>query len=287
MKEIPVRKIVVSRKEPAFSASFSIRNVAELLSGGDMVQELHRHDFFFILALEKGKGYHEIDFTEFEVTGQSIFFMRPGQVHHLRLKAGSTGYLIGFQNDFYNPHQDSSNQLLRDASKRNHYLVDRSTFRKLYTLLTEIFLEYTNKQDRYWDVIKSVLGIFLVELTRSTTGSGNNLSNKNLYVQERLDKFLELVEANVSTHKKVSEYADMLNLSAYQLNAITKRAVGKTSSDIIDEYIILESKRYLLATSNQVNQIAYQLGFDDVSYFIRFFRKHTGQTPDSFRNNLR
>ena len=106
-------------------------------------------------------------------------------------------------------------------------------------------------------------------------------------MQERLDKFLELVEANVSTHKKVSEYADMLNLSAYQLNAITKRAVGKTSSDIIDEYIILESKRYLLATSNQVNQIAYQLGFDDVSYFIRFFRKHTGQTPDSFRNNLR
>lgn len=286
MKEIPVRKIV-SRKEPAFYASFSIRNVADLLSGTDMVQELHRHDFFFILALEKGKGFHEIDFTEFEVTGHSIFFMRPGQVHHLKLKAGSTGYLIGFQNDFYNPHQGSSNQLLRDASKRNYYLIDRTTFRKLYALLTDIFLEYTNKKDRYWEVIKSILGIFLVELTRNADGRGNSLSNKNLYAQERLDKFLELVEANVSTHKKVSEYADMLNLSAYQLNAITKRAVGKTSSDIIDEYVILESKRYLLATSNQVNQIAYQLGFDDVSYFIRFFRKHTGQTPDSFRNNSR
>ena len=287
MKEIPVRKIVVSRKEPAFSESFSIRNIADLLSGGDMVQELHRHNFFFILALDKGKGHHEIDFTEYEVTGESIFFMRPGQVHHLKLRAGSTGYLIGFQNDFYSPHQGGSNQLLRDASKRNHYLVDRSRFRKLYALLTDIFEEYTNKQNRYWDVIKAALGIFLVELTRSTTGHGNKLSNKSLYAQERLDKFLELLETHISAHKKVSEYADMLNLSAYQLNAITKRAVGKTCSDIIDEYIILESKRYLLATSNQVNQIAYQLGFDDVSYFIRFFRKHTGQTPESFRNNLR
>ena len=102
MKEIPLRKIITSRKEPLFSESFSIRNVADLLSGTDMVQELHRHDFFFILALEKAKGDHEIDFTRHEVSDRSVFFMGPGQVHHLKLKAGSTGYLIGFQDDFYN-----------------------------------------------------------------------------------------------------------------------------------------------------------------------------------------
>jgi len=71
------------------------------------------------------------------------------------------------------------------------------------------------------------------------------------------------------------------------LNAITKSALGKTCSDLINEYIILESKRYLLATSNQVSQIAFHLGYDDVSYFIRFFKKHTGHTPEAFRNNFR
>ena len=57
----------------------------------------------------------------------------------------------------------------------------------------------------------------------------------------------------------------MLNLSTYQLNAITKTTLGKTCSDLINEYIILEAKRYLLATSNKVNQIAYHLGYEDVS----------------------
>ena len=286
MNEIPLRKIR-SQKEPAFSESFSIRNIADVLAGRDMVQELHRHDFFFMLALEKGRGKHEIDFKPFEITGHSIFLMRPGQVHHLMLKAGSTGYLIGFQNDFLNSNDRTSSQLLREASKRNHYLVDRNRFKKMNDLLTDIFHEYTKKQNKYWDVIKAALSIFFIELIRSTDKPESITNVKTLYAQERLDKFLELLENHISTHKKVSEYADMLNLSAYQLNAITKRTIGKKCSDLIDEQIILESKRYLLVTSNQVNQIAYQLGFEDVSYFIRFFKKHTGHTPDSFRNNLR
>ncbi|MBL7932446.1 MAG: AraC family transcriptional regulator, partial [Bacteroidia bacterium] len=74
---------------------------------------------------------------------------------------------------------------------------------------------------------------------------------------------------------------------SYQLNSITKSLLGKTCSEIINEQIILEARRYLLATSNQVNQIAYQLGYEDVSYFIRFFKKHTGHSPDSFRQNFK
>ena len=85
----------------------------------------------------------------------------------------------------------------------------------------------------------------------------------------------------------MSQYADLLNLSPYQLNAITKASVGKTVAQLIDEQIILEAKRYLLATPNQVKDIAWDLGYEDVSYFIRFFKKHTGLSPDAFRKNFR
>ena len=57
MKNIPVRHIKTTQKEPDFAESFSIRDVGDLLAVKDMVQELHRHDFFFLLALEKGQGY--------------------------------------------------------------------------------------------------------------------------------------------------------------------------------------------------------------------------------------
>jgi AraC family transcriptional activator of pobA len=74
-----------------------------------------------------------------------------------------------------------------------------------------------------------------------------------------------------------------MHLSGYQLNAITKTALGRSCSDLINERIILEAKRYLLATSEQVNQVADHLGYEDVSYFIRFFKKHTGYSPEAFR----
>jgi AraC family transcriptional regulator, transcriptional activator of pobA len=76
----------------------------------------------------------------------------------------------------------------------------------------------------------------------------------------------------------------MMNLSVYQLNAITKATLSKTCSDLITQQIILEAKRCLLATSHQVNQTAYRLGYEDVSYFIRFFKKQTGYSPEAFRH---
>ncbi|SFD15664.1 transcriptional regulator, AraC family [Chitinophaga sp. CF118] len=285
MGKIPIRHINVTQKEPDFSGSFSIRDVRDLLAEKDMIQELHRHDFFYILALKKGTGNHEIDFTPYEVCNNSVFFMRPGQVHQLILKAGSTGYLMQFKTDFYYPNDKESNQLLHKVSNMNLYQPDADRFKKLLSILTYIFQEYTNKQERYQEVIKANLGIFFIELVRQY--SKTSLQNVNTYTQERLEEFLELLDTHISTHKQVSQYAEMLNLSSYQLNAITKTTLGKTSSELINEYIILESKRQLLATSNQVTQIAYHLGYEDVSYFIRFFKKHTGHSPEAFRHNFR
>jgi hypothetical protein len=142
MKNIPIRHIKATQKEPNLSGSFSIRDVRDLLAGKDMVQELHRHDFFYVLALKKGAGKHEIDFTSYEVNDNSVFLMRPGQVHQLTLKAGSTGYLMGFKTDFYYPLDKVANQLLRKASGLNLYQTDANGFKKLLSILACIFLEY-------------------------------------------------------------------------------------------------------------------------------------------------
>jgi len=56
---------------------------------------------------------------------------------------------------------------------------------------------------------------------------------------------------------------------------------------VITDHIILEAKRQLLATTSQINQIAGGLGYEDVSYFIRFFKKHTGHSPEAFRQKFK
>lgn len=287
MEDIPIRKIHNPKKETNTSESFSIRDIRDVLDGKDMFQKLHRHDFFFILALEKGAGNHEIDFTSYEICDHSIFFMRPGQVHQLALRSGSTGYLIEFRTDFYHPQDKLSNQLFSKVSNRNLCQLDAVKLEKLFTILKYIFQEFTEKKESYLEVIKANLGIFYIELFRYRQNRSDSLKNVHLYTQEQLENFLGLLEAHISKCKQVSQYAEMLNLSIYQLNAITKATLGKSCSELINEFIILESKRYLLATPNQVTQIADHLGYDDISYFIRFFKKHTGYSPEVYRHNFK
>ncbi len=184
-------------------------------------------------------------------------------------------------------HADIHKQLLRKIGNKSLFQLDVKSSNKVQTILGSIHEEYRNRKEGFREVIQASLSIFLIELARQQDHQGLQADTRNDYAQERLQDFLDLLEKHIGTHKQVSYYADKLNLSRFQLNSITKTLIGKTAAELIDDQILLESKRYLLATSNQVNQIAYHLGYEDVSYFIRFFKKHTGHTPEMFRQNSR
>lgn len=286
MENIPIRHIK-EQDEPKLSDSFSIRDITPLLLDNDMVQELHRHDFYYILLIKNGTGTHEIDFVNHDINDYTVYMMRPGQVHQLNLKAGSTGYLIQFKTDFLYSHNSASQNHLTKLIQYNVYNLEQEGFDKIETIIVEALKEYTAKVKGYQEVLKANLSIFLIELLRQRKDKPATHAPVSPYNQEKLERFLELVETNITSHKQVSQYTDWLHLSSYQLSAITKTLLNKTPSEIINDYIILEAKRQLLATSNQVSQIAYHLGYDDASYFIRFFKKHTGLSPEAFRQNSR
>ncbi|HPH84116.1 MAG TPA: helix-turn-helix transcriptional regulator [Ferruginibacter sp.] len=286
MKKIPVRQINTSHHELPSSERFKIRSVEDILAGKDLVHDLHRHDFYFILAIQKGNGHHDIDFTSYKVTDHTIFFLRPGQVHQLELKSGSTGFLVEFNTGFYHPREHLAGQRLRKASNKNYCKLQVTRFNKLMNILTTMLQEYNYREDGYQDIIRASLDIFFIEFVRESPNPKTVKTTANPYTQERYEEFQALVEKHIATHKQVSQYCILMNLSPYQLNEITKSSIGKTASDLINEQIILEAKRYLLATNNQVKEIADQLGYEDYSYFIRFFKKHIGQSPEAFRQHF-
>lgn len=285
MKTIPIRNI--RSATDSTSGRFNIRKLENILNGNDLQHNLHRHNFYFILAVQMGEGIHEIDFISHQVVNRSIFLLRPGQVHQLQLKAGTTGFLMEFDYEFYHPTNESSKQRLRKANSKPFCQLDEKRFERLHAALSTVFDEYTNQQEGYQDAIKANLEVFYIEYVRQSPEPESNAKGVNPYIQERFDEFLELLETHIITHKLVSQYTDLMVLSQYQLNEITKASVGKTASELIDEQIILEAKRYLLATARQIKDIAWDLGYEDVSYFIRFFKKHTGHSPDAFRKNFK
>ena len=282
MQKIHIRTI----KEPNLSGSFSISNLSTLLTEKDMIEKTHRHDFFFVLAIEKGNGEHQIDFTNYSINDYSVFILRPSQVHQLLLKKGSKGYLIAFDSSFYSPKEKLKKEMFSTVSRNNYYKLGTETYNRLIPVFNYIFSEYSNKKIMFRDNIKANLDLFFIELFRQTKNSDIQ-TNNNSYSIRLLEKLLELLDIHFFNNKQVTYYAKELNLTTYQLNSITKKTLGKNCSQLINERIILEAKRYLIATSNQVNEISYYLGYADTSYFIRFFKKQTGLTPETFRQNFK
>ncbi len=287
MKNIPIRKIATLQKIENPQGKFSIRPVSDILKGDDIIHDLHRHDFYFILAIDKGEGIHEIDFTKFDVTNKSVFILRPGQVHYLELKKNSNGFLIEFDAAFYKPNDTSAVERLKKATRKNFCKINAGKFDLLLAPLNNIYREFTDKHEGYIEAIKANIDIFFIEQIRQSQSAGHTNQYPNSYNQERFEELTELLDSRIAEFKTVSQYADVLNLSVYQLNAITKAIVGKTVSDLISDQILLEAKRYLLATSSQVKDIAYHLGYEDVSYFIRFFKKHTNSSPEAYRQKFK
>jgi AraC-like DNA-binding protein len=286
MQKIPVRQLTLVNQESPTNERFMIRRVEDIALSGEeknIVQTLHKHDFFFILALNKGVGIHEVDFVPYSVLDETVFILRPGQAHRLKLNAGCSGFLVEFNSGFYHPNEKSFTQRLRKASNKNYCKVATGRFDKITIILAAILDEYTSREQGYQDVIRASLDIFFVEYIRQSPDPKKIAKAINSYTQERFEEFLELLEKYFATQKQVSQYSKLMNLSPYQLNGITKTCIGKTASELINEQLILEAKRYLLATPNQIKEIADLLGYEDVSYFIRFFKKHTSYSPEAFR----
>jgi len=286
MKTIPIRRIADTHQQPITVGRFSIRDVSDVFKGEELVHDLHKHDFYFLLAVEKGKGIHEIDFVSYDVDDNTVFILRPGQVHQLRLEAGCTGYLLEFDNSFYQPKNSITEHKWKKATGTNYCQVEAIRFKKLLAYLSNSFNEYDLKQEGYNEAIKANMDLFFIEFVRQSQNPNQLSTGITTYTQERYEELLRLLETNITQVKGVSEYAELLNLSVYQLNSITKASVGKTTAELINQQIILEAKRYLLATPNQIKDIAWHLGYEDTSYFIRFFKNHTGYSPEVFRKNF-
>lgn len=99
----------------------------------------------------------------------------------------------------------------------------------------------------------------------------------------QLERFRSLIDENMRRRWSVAQYAGQLGISAGQLSRLTRESLGKSSIDLINERVLVEAQRELIYTNASIKQIADGLGFEDESYFGRFFRKHMGVSPLAYR----
>lgn len=101
--------------------------------------------------------------------------------------------------------------------------------------------------------------------------------------KKMFDMFLELVEKHHDKERMVSFYADKLCITPKYLSKIIKSVSGMSAPDIINRYVILEAQHLLRHTDKSIKQIADDLNFANQSFFQKYFKAHTGMTPNEYR----
>lgn len=236
----------------------------------------HRHLFYAVYWIHEGNGTHIIDFKEYEIKPDRLFFINPEQVHFLHEAVRLRYSALQFTEDFIMPFS-SMGQREIDVFKD----MDEEEKGRIALLFKQLYAESVSGLPNATAVIQSEINTLLLELERM-----GHTDTFLPIVPELLQRYKRLIDNNFAKERQVQSYAMQLGISPNYLNVLAKRYFGKSALAMINDRVVLEVKRLLSRTDCDISEIAYIVGFNELSYFSRFFKRNTGMTPIEFRLSM-
>ncbi|MFC3531530.1 helix-turn-helix domain-containing protein [Vogesella facilis] len=246
--------------------------------------ERHRHsDLWQLLYVRRGPA-------ELYVEGQHVRQEQPAIqlvpalcVHGFRFPADIEGYVLTLAAPLVSWLQQELGVCASVLQQPHCYPVAHGG-RYLDTLFAAIAEEYAKPAPGRDVLLRSLVCALLVWLSRQLP-QGEGPAARPERGSQHLQRFGALLEKHYREHWAVSRYAHQLGVSTAYLNGVCRRQTGQSALQLLHQRLLLEAKRLLVYTTLNVNQIADQLGFSEPAYFIRFFKRLTGQTPRSLRQS--
>jgi len=257
--------------------------------GRDMPVHLHAQ-FLQIHFIHGGKSHFYIDEAVYNCEGASVFLTPPAIPHSFMTQPGITGYVLTV-------HQSMIGYLLSDSQNKQ---LDSEYIRPICIekrLLSEQQLKLWHRLEHSFEALQdewqgehsdknfaleSIVRLLLLQMMRLAP---ENTETQTVASEElRLfRRFSEQLEQEFRNRWPLSKYCSTIGVSESRLNHICQRVANCPPKKLIHERVLQESKRLLRYSNLSINDIGFELGFTDPSYFSRFFRKQTGQTPKDFR----
>lgn len=143
-------------------------------------------------------------------------------------------------------------------------------------------MEFRSQDHLQLESLQSILKRFIIMCTRiyKRQSQMDQLSDTQVDI---VREYNYLVEQHFRSIHTVAEYAEMLNKTPKTLSNLFAKISERTPSQFIKQRRMLEAKRLLRYTDKAIKEIAYEIGFDDIQRFSRFFKSQEGQSPKSFR----
>lgn len=243
----------------------------------------HKLSFYALILVTKGLGKHKVDLKECSLEPGVVVKVSQGQIHAFQDTPTYEGYLIVFTESFLlNYFSSSSIDLI--SSLYNYHLQSPIAHNSIDNdiLIKQLSEELENDNDyARKNIIAKYLELYLLKLERRTGNVKLNVLQSEHYL--KFIQFKSLLENKFHETRNVLDYTNWLNISNNSLNQIVKQFTNCTSKAFIDSYVILEAKRQIISTDKSIKEVAFSLGFDEVTNFTKFFKKNVGVTPGSYR----
>lgn len=266
-------------------SGFIVQNLSDIDSGEKYRQQHGKWNTFIYITA--GNSLLQIDFDEYIALKNRVFFIEKHKIWNFNNIRKPGGILVQFTDSFYNLIYTGNPKLKSDQTLTGEIppfvtvgLKDESVWREVFSALVK---EYTFAKKNSNEIICLTLKV-LILLYRRDSHMNYRIFESN-QKKQLLNEFRKLVNNRFTALRTAKDFATELNITPNYLNALCQEFFYKTVSEIIQERVILEAKRMLMHTSLSISEISFKLGFNDNSYFGRYFKKEVGMTPKRFRDS--
>jgi len=262
-------------------APFQIYPLSIALSFIKPPTPLFRTDYNFLLLFSEGGGEQQIDNDILELNANDVLFIREGHLNAIKsINPNTNGYYIYVDN------------LLVSNIFTDKALLNRFTFNPKHSVskiemewlsqCCNLMINHKNNFIESREVEVSLLKAIILKLAQTWPAALSKSDRQS----EISMHFKELLYENFMNQRDVKFYADSLAVSVNYLNRCVNCATNKAPKQHINEIVIYHSKVLLQDFSKNISQIAFELNFQDASYFGRLFKQITKLTPSQYRNSL-
>ncbi|MGM9749041.1 MAG: helix-turn-helix domain-containing protein [Candidatus Cryptobacteroides sp.] len=241
-------------------------------------------------------GHFDIDInvTTYRVSQDTMLLYVPGSTLHLRESEldnlmVSEAVFVACTRDFMNGGHINFNGLFEKSVRLlSSPCIEISEEGKkiltdYYTLVSDLYNTSLEGTENAIGSIGTSLMCLLGNLWKDEVSRQLTSKNSQSRAQVKYDEFLALVSKNFMTEKSVAFYAEKMCMTPKYLTTLVKNASGRTATEWIDAFLVLEAKNLLKYSDLTVKEIGYRLNFQSIPSFHKFFKNQTGLTPAEYR----
>ncbi len=234
-----------------------------------------------ICCLEAGGGELVLTDETRTIEAPMLVHLPPSVPHRLHLNAEARGHIVSFADNFVQQSLPGKRQALTLTLAG-----EKQAQTSLRDLCDRIQHEFIHQRKEAEPALEACLALLMIEIHRMAP-DGEEASTLLLdRARSSVARYRELIERDFRAGKNLPVYVEELGTTVDSLNEHCKLITGKTAGQILRDRILSEAKRALLLSDLPIGEVASRLGFSDASYFVRFFKKATGQPPQQYRKTL-